>query len=369
MSNLYIEKLHVEDYGCLKNVDMELSRLHALVGPNDSGKSTLLRAMRLGVQLAGGSIQVSSENGNWLPFDPEPLGESLRLDLRLDGGRYTYQLERRLLSGFRERLIETEEFGNEEPIEEANRELHTTGLLYASSLPSLRRKRFGHLSAYFERGTRLLHLDPDAMRAPSQLIPETDQIQLQNESGFGLPAVYDNILNRGDDTFRQIVEDVRRLFPTVKNMRLKVTDPSTKVLEAELKTGQRVPAKYMSDGLLYYLAFAALRAMAPPAILLVEEIENGLHPARIQEVMGIMREISKETQVVIATHSPLVINEMQGDEVSVVTRRPKEGTRVTLLRDTANFKERSKVYALGELWLSYANGVDEAALLADEEAS
>jgi predicted ATPase len=369
MSNLYIEKLHVEDYGCLKNVDMDLSRLHALVGPNDSGKSTLLRAMRLGVQLAGGAIQVSAEDGNWLPFDPEPLGDSLRLDLRLDGGRYTYRLERRLISNFSERLIETRGFGPEEIIEETRREIHETGLMYAKSLQSFQKRRFGHLSEYFKRGTRLLHLDPDAMRAPSQLIPETDQIQLQNESGFGLPAVYDNILNRGDDTFRQIVEDVKRLFPTVRNMRLKVTDPSTKVLEAELKTGQRVPAKYMSDGLLYYLAFAALRAMAPPAILLVEEIENGLHPARIQEVMGIMREISKETQVVIATHSSLVINEMQGDEVSVVTRRPEEGTRVTLIRDTANFKERSKVYALGELWLSYANGVDEAALLDGEKTS
>ncbi|HYO74216.1 MAG TPA: AAA family ATPase [Archangium sp.] len=369
MPNLYIEKLHVEDYGCLRNVDIKLSRLHALVGPNDSGKSTLLRAMRLGVQLAGGFVHVSPQDGNWLPFDPGPLGDSLQLDLRMDGGRFTYRLQKHQSSDFREQLIETEEFGNEEVIEEARRVIHKAGLLHAGALTSYREHRFGHLSGHLKRGTRLLHLDPDAMRAPSQLIPDTDQIQLQNESGFGLPAVYDNILNRGDDTFRQIVEDVRRLFPTVRNMRLKVTDPSTKVLEAELRTGQRVPATYMSDGLLYYLAFAALRAMAPPAILLVEEIENGLHPARIHEVMGIMREISKETQVVIATHSPLVINEMQGDEVSVVTRRPKEGTRVTLMRDTANFKERSKVYALGELWLSYANGVDEAALLADEEAS
>ena len=53
---------------------------------------------------------------------------------------------------------------------------------------------------------------------------------------------------------------------------------------------------------------------------------------------------------------------MQPDEVSVLTRTPEKGTSVRLLKDTPNFEQRSKVYALGELWLSYANGIDEAPL-------
>ena len=114
---------------------------------------------------------------------------------------------------------------------------------------------------------------------------------------------------------------------------------------------------------------AALQYLDPVAMLLVEEPENGLHPARIADVMKILREISRTTQVVLATHSPLVINEMRGDEVTLVTRDPDQGTQVRRLSDTPNFAERSKVYALGELWLSYANGVDEAPLLADGKAT
>lgn len=37
--------------------------------------------------------------------------------------------------------------------------------------------------------------------------------------------------------------------------------------------------------------------------------------------------------------------------------------------DTPNFAERSKVYALGELWLSYANGDDEGPLLAEPQVA
>jgi len=179
-----------------------------------------------------------------------------------------------------------------------------------------------------------------------------------------LPGVYDAILNRGDDAFHKIVEDLRRLFPTIRGLRLRVVSESTKILEIELTRGERVPAQFMSEGLLYYLAFAAVRYLEPTSILLVEEPENGLHPIRVGEVMRMLREISRTTQVLVATHSPLVVNELSGEEVTLVTRDPERGTQVRRLSETPNFAERSKVYALGELWLSYANGFDEKDLLA-----
>ena len=119
----------------------------------------------------------------------------------------------------------------------------------------------------------------------------------------------------------------------------------------------------MSEGMLYYLAFAVLPYLDPTPLLLIEEPENGLHPTRIAEVLRILRAISEKTQVILATHSPLVINEMQPEEVTVVTRSREHGTKATLMKDTANFAVRWKAYALGELWLSYANGEDEAPLL------
>ena len=79
--------------------------------------------------------------------------------------------------------------------------------------------------------------------------------------------------------------------------------------------------------------------------------------------MVTLRETSKATQILIATHSPLVVNEMKPEEVSVVTRSVAEGTQVTRLSETPNFADRAKVYAPGELWISYANGSDEAPLL------
>jgi len=184
-----------------------------------------------------------------------------------------------------------------------------------------------------------------------------------DERGRGLPAVYDGILTRDVESYREINQQVRRLFPWVKSLRLKNTSNSTKALGVELLDGTHVSSQLMSEGLLYFLAFAALPYLQPTALLLIEEPENGLHPARIAEVMRILRAVSEKMQVIIATHSPLVINELKGDEVTVVTRTPEKGTQAILLKDTPNFEQRAKVYALGELWVSYSNGQDEAPLL------
>lgn len=83
--------------------------------------------------------------------------------------------------------------------------------------------------------------------------------------------------------------------------------------------------------------------------------------------MRVLRRISERVQVILATHSPFVINELQGDEVTVVTRPDGQGTQVRRLCDTPNFEERSKLYALGELWVSYADGKNEEPLLAEVE--
>jgi predicted ATPase len=262
-----IERLIIKNYGCIKDVEIRLTRLHAFIGPNDSGKSTILRFIREDIKRSQGQI---------------PL---------------------------------------------------------------------------------LLHLTPSDLRAPTYLIPDGETAQFQNDHGRGLPSVYDTIASRDIEGFLRIQSDMRELFPTMKKLQLRNPSNSTKALAIELEDGTQVPAEQMSEGMLYYLAFAALSHIEPTSVLLVEEPENGLHPARIADVMRILREISQETQVLIATHSPLVVNELEPDEVSVVTRRPGEGTKVTPIRQTPNFEERSKIYALGELWLSYADGTYEEPLL------
>ncbi|MFT3839384.1 MAG: ATP-binding protein [Myxococcaceae bacterium] len=184
-----------------------------------------------------------------------------------------------------------------------------------------------------------------------------------DQHGSGLPGVYEALITRSYSEFQQISAEISQLFPTVKQLQLKTPTSGTKALGVLLRDGTWVRAQEMSEGLLYFLAFAVLRYVSRPALVLIEEPETGLHPARIREVASVLRAVSKQTQVIVATHSPLFINELQADEVSLITRDASTGTHARLLKDTENFEERSKIYALGELWLSYADGTSEGGLV------
>jgi predicted ATPase len=285
-----ITRFEASNFRCLKKVSVALTPLHAFIGPNDSGKSTLLQ----------GILNIMKE--------PQYNGKSgLKVERSDEKALWT--------------------------------------------------------------GASLFRFAPDALRRPSALIPDQGNIQFTDDRGSGLAGIYDAILSRGDEAFRQIAAQVRKHFPSIKSLRLKAVSQSEKIMETELLDGTRVPASHFSEGLLYYLAFAALPYLGKTETLLIEEPENGLHPSRIAEVVRVLRAVVKEcdTQVLMATHSPLVINELLPEEVTLVTRIPAEGTRLTPMTQTTRFAERSKVYALGELWLSYANGSDEAQLVGKDE--
>ncbi|GIH78721.1 AAA family ATPase [Planobispora longispora] len=79
-----------------------------------------------------------------------------------------------------------------------------------------------------------------------------------------------------------------------------------------------VPAALLSDGILRVLGLlAALHDPDHPATLLVEEIERGVHPARLPELLRRVRQRVAEPggtqpyrQVILTSHSPVVVAEL-----------------------------------------------------------
>jgi predicted ATPase len=330
----FLTDFHVRDFGCLKDVKLKLTPLHALIGPNDSGKSTLLRAV--------GTLASRNVPPNTTLF--AQFADRSGLDINRNG------------TGVRVRPANRPQIlGPEEAWRDADVRGQMAARVFAPDGSGVR--------------VELIRLDPDVMRAPGNLIPEGHPLLLRGR-GNNLPGLYDALRDRNNERFAGISRTLATLFPTAKTLNLRTTGASQKVLAVDLLDGTSVRAEAMSEGMLYFLAFAILGDLDRPAAYLVEEPENGLHPARIQEVVRLLRRISEDqphpVQIIMATHSPLVINELRPEEVTVVTRDPDTGTRLTPMNETPRFEERSKVYALGELWLAYADGKSEGPLLKDE---
>jgi ABC-type Mn2+/Zn2+ transport system ATPase subunit len=329
----FFRELHVRQYGCLQDVKCLVSPLHAFIGPNDSGKSTLLKL------IGGLFVKDGGYPGDLHVFASFSDGSKLRVNY---------------------------DQGKPGTFVEVGPQIEPLGMLLQRQPqppePMAVRMATGKATAL------PVHLNPDDLRKESPLIYGT-QLLLQSGGG-NIAGLYDAVRDKDNERFATISNQLTDLFPAVQRLGLQPASPNTKRLMVTLVDGTEVPSHAMSEGLLYYLAFAILAEIQRPAVYLVEEPENGLHPSRIKDIVRMLRSIAEDptnaVQVLMATHSPLVVNELLPEEVTVVTRDPRTGTKLTAIQATPNFEERSKVYALGELWLSYADGKAEAPLLVSE---
>jgi hypothetical protein len=392
----FLDRLAIEGIGCIQRAEISLTPLHALIGPNDSGKTTALHAVRVGLQCAIDGFR-ATRTGGLEPFDPQqPLfSASAAVTLGVGAAEYSIALgsthisDRVLLEGtdigrFSQTRAWTDgsrtpEMLRDSRVVRANRTQPplVAGQLFVgtsdvefASLPAqayrLEQQLQVQLRALGEalyRKPRLVRLDPDALRKPSRLLNKNESPFFRDDRGTGLSALLDALRDRGDSSFDDVASQLRAKFPNVSLLQLERSeDGNEKSVAVKLKDGTLVPAQLMSEGMLYFLAFLVVEKLEP-AFFLIEEPENGLHPARIAEVMSIIRTMSETSQVLLATHSPLVVNELEANEVSVLRRSAEKGTSFTLLSQTADFDRRSQLYAPGELWLNYADGVEEAPLV------
>lgn len=119
----------------------------------------------------------------------------------------------------------------------------------------------------------------------------------------------------------------------------------------------------VSDGTMLVTAFLTLQYQTPPVSLVaIEEPERGLHPYLLEQLVDLLRKLSKgeigprPVQVVLATHSPELLEFVRPEEVRFFTRRADDGS-VEIREVPVNdpnwpkyFEEYSR--SLRDAWLS-----------------
>ena len=104
-------------------------------------------------------------------------------------------------------------------------------------------------------------------------------------------------------------------------------------------------ATLLSDGTLRVLAIAAAILSAPPGLVVIEEIDNGVHPNRAAQLLTQVSRIAKERnlRVLISSHNPALLDALPDDAVPHVVfcyRDPTDGSsRLIRLSDVPDYPE------------------------------
>lgn len=126
-----------------------------------------------------------------------------------------------------------------------------------------------------------------------------------------------------------------------------------------------VDARGMSDGTLRFLAIVvAMLTNDTNKLIVVEEVDNGLHPSRAKVLLNMLKELGKERNidVVITTHNPALLDAAGTTMIPFITiaHRGNNGqSELTLLEDISELPKLISIGNIGEL---ATNGKIESAL-------
>jgi predicted ATPase len=179
------------------------------------------------------------------------------------------------------------------------------------------------------RGIRTVALDATNLRSSS---PPGSPTRLALD-GSNLPDVARLLETRDPVLFRQWVTHVASGVQGLEDIDvIEREEDRHLVLRARFAGNHAapVPSWLLSDGTLRLMALTLLSYAATGAtqdVHLVEEPENGLHPLAIQAALDALSSPTEGTQVLLATHSPIMLAQVKLED-AIVFRRSADGAAI-----------------------------------------
>lgn len=168
---------------------------------------------------------------------------------------------------------------------------------------------------------KLLQLEPTGLRKPDEFGSKS----IVTANGEHLAAA----LYR-TELYADVAASLSELIPGIDSVEVDSNDVRHLRTLCVRMNGHRFTASALSDGTLRFLALAIM-ASDPDAhgVICMEEPENGIHPMRIPQIVNLVRQLSDSEsldandwktlpslrQVIINTHSPIVVAELAADEL------------------------------------------------------
>jgi energy-coupling factor transporter ATP-binding protein EcfA2 len=195
-------------------------------------------------------------------------------------------------------------------------------------------------------------LDP----IPSVLRDYSSRVERMSESGEGFAALIHEIGSNGSKP--ALLEWLKELRPDEVDDIYALKGLVNDYMVAIKEGNKEFLAPVLSEGTLRFIALAAAFFQpSMPKVLVIEEIEKGLHPSRLRLLLELMRSQSKRTgtQVFATTHSPTLLawlTEEDRKTTFVCTRDAESGaTKMRSLAEVPRLEELVKEhYNLDELF-------------------
>jgi predicted ATPase len=358
-----ISKITIKGFKSLRDVSLELGKLNLFIGTNASGKSNFFDALRVLQGISNGLMVDEIFNG-------KPKGATNEVWAGIRGGSAQAGF---LSNGTRAEISMAVKFTTRES---------DTPWSYSVEISPLR-EAITHWRLCL--GTETLHESSDPTPEPPLAgMPPISDVQLfefspavlreysssqralrMGERGENFAALVKSILAE-PGTASAYLSWLKQLTPAELDEVVILPGALQEPLLAFKREGEIFPSPVLSDGTLRFAAIAAAFFQPDmPQMLMIEEIENGIHPARLRLLVELLKSQTQGSgpQTMVTTHSPLVLAWLKPEDYKTTFFCQKDestgASTITPLSEIPHFAEIVKKQPVSDL---FAEGWLETAL-------
>lgn len=341
--------IKIEGFKSIADAGLRLGDLNIVIGANGSGKSNLIGAFRLLERVLSRNLQV------YVAGEPDRLLHHGRkvtpaLSLELDFGLNTYDIklkaEKDTLIFEHERVAFTGHYHWGEPIAVGHREsqLEEAAQSYKNEIPKHVFPKVRNLVVY--------HFHDTSDSAPARQTSDIEDNRFFRSDAANLPAFLYWLQEKHPVQFRHIEEHIRLVAPFFERFVLAPSRLNERKIKLEWRhrgSDAYFDAHSLSDGTLRFICLAALLLQPePPALILLDEPELGLHPFAIRILAEMIEAASQRVQVLLATQSVTLLNHFGPKDIIVAEH---DGIKTSFqCLDEDKLQVWLGEFEIGELW-------------------
>ena len=326
---------------------LQLRSLNVLIGANGSGKSNFLGALKLLRTAVLSTNQMSDDvvraggADRLLHFGSKTTPE-MRFGVKFADARTDFRVDMR--HGSDDRLFSR--------ISVAETELPADFMEQLTPRPDV--APLLEFLRYRIEHWRLYHFHDTSSTSPMKKTADLHDNRRLRPDGSNLAPFLYLLRKKHEGAYTQIRNTIRLTAPFFEDFTMEPLELNEDKIRLEWRHGGSdayFDASSLSDGSLRFIALATLllqpASLRPPVVLL-DEPELGLHPSAITLLASMLKHAAVESQIIVATQSPVLLDHFDPEDV-IVADRVNGATNLNRLDDD-KLRSWLEDYSLGELW-------------------
>ena len=324
-----IKSINISNFKSFENLEINLGDFNVLIGSNASGKTNFTQIFRFLKDIGQEGLKnaISMQGGEFF------RNINLNSDIFSVNIKHSFYYNKEIKCGyyFKLRFKTKNDFLIEEVIiNDSNKENSIDNI----ETPAL--ENFSDEIAIYDFNPKL----------PQQAIPLAGKRELE-EDGKNLPIVLKNILENEEDK-KKFLNILTTLLPNVKDLNVEPFASNYLVLKLQEKySSDYLPAFLMSDGTITIIELIIALFFEEKPVIIIEEPERNIHPALFSALIGLMKEASKEKQIIITTHNPEIIKHAyleDSNSLLLISRDKKGFSQISRPADNERLKLFTKSF-------------------------